>query len=76
MTRKQMRSHERARHHPAQPGTCRICGCTKYTRCRYLPRPGVPLGNQPVMTCEWADKTKTLCGNPACLEKAKEVEGE
>jgi len=37
MMRKQMRSQEKARHHPAQPGTCRICGCTEYKRCRYLP---------------------------------------
>jgi len=35
-----------------QPGVCRICGCTEYKRCRYLPRPGVPLGSQPVMTCK------------------------
>jgi hypothetical protein len=35
------------------------------------PRPGVPLGSQPVKTCEWADKSKTLCTNPVCLEKAK-----
>jgi len=54
-----------------QPGVCRYCGCTEYKRCQYLPRPGVPLGSQPVMTCEWADKTKTLCTNPVCLEKAK-----
>ena len=46
-------------------------GCTEYKRCRYLPRPGVPLGSQPVLTCEWADKTKTLSTNPACLETAK-----
>jgi len=60
MLRKQMRSQEKARHHLAQPGTCRICGCTEYKRCHYLPRPGVPLGSQPLLTCEWADKTKTL----------------
>jgi len=56
----------------SQPGACRICGCTEYKRCRYLPRPGVPLGSQPLMTCKWADDSKTLCTNPVCLEKAKE----
>ena len=55
-----------------QPGVCRICGYTEYKPCRYLPRPGVPLGSQPVMTCEWAEESKTLCTNPVCLEKAKE----
>jgi hypothetical protein len=54
-----------------QPGVCRICGCTENKRCQYLPRLGVPLGSQPVMTCEWTDGTKTLRRNPVCLEKAK-----
>ena len=56
-----------------QPRVCRICGCTEYKRRKYLPRPGVPLGSQQVMTCDWADGTKTLCTNPVCLEKAKET---
>jgi hypothetical protein len=27
-------------------------------------------GVQPVLTCAWADKSKTLCTNPLCIEKA------
>ncbi len=36
-----------------------------------VPYPYGPLGGQPVVSCQWADKTKTLCTNPLCLERAK-----
>ena len=52
-------------------GTCRYCGCNEEKPCRYVPNPHGPIAGQPVITCEWADKTKTLCTNPLCLEKAK-----
>ena len=50
-------------------GTCRFCGCTEGKPCRYVPNPHNPIGGQPVLMCEWADKTKTLCNNPLCLER-------
>jgi hypothetical protein len=56
-------------------GVCRYCGCTEDRPCRYLPHPENPPGGQPVLTCKWADKSQTLCTNPACLAKAKEEEG-
>jgi hypothetical protein len=39
--------------------------------CRYLQHLENPPGGQPVLTCKWADKSQTLCTNPACLAKAK-----
>jgi hypothetical protein len=34
--------------------------------------PENPSGGQPVLMCKWADKSQTLCTNPACSAKAKE----
>jgi hypothetical protein len=56
-------------------GVCRYCGCTEHKPCWYLPHPEKPPGGQPVLTCKWADKSQTLCTNPACLANAKEVQG-
>ncbi len=52
-------------------GTCRYCGCTEGKPYRMVPDPHAPISGQPIIECEWADKTKTLCTNPLCLEKAK-----
>ena len=51
-------------------GVCRYCGCTDENPCRYVPIPHGPIAGQPVLTAKWADKTKTLCTNPMCVEKA------
>ena len=56
-------------------GVCRYCGCTEDKPCRYLPHPENAPGGQPVLTCKWADKSQTLCTNPACLARAKEEQG-
>jgi hypothetical protein len=56
-------------------GVCRYCGCTEDKPCRYLPHPENPPGGQPVLTCKWADKSQTLCTNPALLAKAREEQG-
>jgi hypothetical protein len=50
----------------------RFLGCTEDRPCCYLPHPENPPGGQPVLMCKWADKSQTLCINPACLAKAKE----
>lgn len=42
------------------PCKCRICGCTEDRACVTGGRP-----------CGWADHTKTLCDNPACLAEAR-----
>jgi hypothetical protein len=47
-----------------EPGTCRICGCTEFNAC-HIEEPG---GD--IVPCGWADDSRTLCTNPACLEKA------
>jgi hypothetical protein len=52
-------------------GICRYCGCTEEKPCRYVPNAQGPIAGQPVLTCDWAGKSKTLCTNPACLDKAK-----
>jgi hypothetical protein len=52
-------------------GVCRHCGCTEEKPCKYVPIPHGPIAGQPVLTAKWADKTKTLCTNPMCLEKAE-----
>jgi hypothetical protein len=45
--------------------------CTTEKPCRYVPNPHAPPAGQLVLTCEWADKSQTLCTNPMCLEKAE-----
>lgn len=56
-------------------GVCRICGCTEAKRCRSVPDPDSPPQGQKLVTCTWADKKRTLCTNPRCLQKAKNVGG-
>lgn len=47
-----------------QPGTCRVCGCTRITAC------DVPT-DYGSRACSWVDETKTLCDLPACIAAAK-----
>ncbi len=54
-----------------EPGRCRICGCTDEKPCRMLPDPDRSPAGQNLITCQWADKSRTLCTNPACLRKAR-----
>lgn len=51
-----------------QPGTCRICHCTEDRACA-VEVPGH--GMQSERPCGWADSTRTLCDNPACITEAK-----
>ena len=56
----------RAQKEAAKGGKCRFCGCTWDDAC-VLDRRGIAM----LITCAWADSTRTLCTNPKCLEKAK-----
>jgi hypothetical protein len=50
---------------PLDGGRCRICGCTDAAACV-----GVPIAKGVFGNCSWADASRTLCSNPACLEQA------
>lgn len=50
---------------PLAGGRCRICGCTDAAACI-----GVPIAKGVFGNCSWTDPDRTLCSNPACLEKA------
>jgi hypothetical protein len=52
---------------PMPEGVCRYCGCTEARPCLLVP---VYFGD-PIKVCGWANNSKTLCTNPACLERAK-----
>lgn len=43
-----------------RPGTCRVCGCTDYRAC---------FVGHPSRTCAWANGERTLCSNPACINR-------
>jgi hypothetical protein len=62
--------------HPGTPGICRMCGCTHYNPCLFQIDPGGPTPVPPPyhshQACGWADTSRTLCDNPACLAQAKE----
>jgi ParB/RepB/Spo0J family partition protein len=47
----------------AKAGTCRICGCTQGTPC--ISKMGI--------ACAWADKSRTLCDTPICVEWDKKA---
>jgi hypothetical protein len=52
-------------------GVCRVCGCTELQAC-LLPAPfALFVEGDAYMGCSWADATRTLCTNPACLAAAK-----
>jgi hypothetical protein len=46
-------------------GRCRICGCTETAACV-----GVPIAKGVFGNCSWADASRALCSNPACLAQA------
>jgi hypothetical protein len=66
-----LRQTPRRQIHPgrAQRGRSRQVRTRRFRKgvCRYLPHPENPAGGQPVLACRWADKSQTLCTNPACL---------
>lgn len=47
-------------------GVCRICGCTENKACVLEDTEA-----DGILTCLWADGTKTLCTNPKCLAEAR-----
>lgn len=51
-----------------QPGICRICGCVEDRACLIE---GLTEDPHDVRACGWADHTRTLCDNPACVTAAK-----
>jgi hypothetical protein len=50
------------------PGRCRVCGCAEVNACA-----GVTDDRFGKRNCAWADTSRTLCDNPACLEAARGV---
>ena len=54
-----------------EAGKCRICGCTDEKPCRMVPDPDVPIAGQAIVSCAWADESRTLCTNRKCLRQAE-----
>jgi hypothetical protein len=59
---------------PVRPGVCRVCGCTELKAC--LLKVGEDHTGILYRACSWADGSRTLCTNPACVAAAKAERGD
>jgi RepB DNA-primase from phage plasmid len=51
-----------------------IVGCSDSKPCRMVANIDAPIAGQNIMNCAWADKSRTLCTNPASLRTAQRSE--